>query len=409
MERRRLGHRFAWTMPVLVAVPFLTGADGPGCGGTVFIGSGASGNDAGSGGGVTADDAGSVSDSAGTCMCTGPAPGAPTVMCSDGSLGGPVCGQHADGTCAWTLRSCPPSSDSCPALGCFPNCPGGVLKDSNGCDTCTCAPVDAGSTSVCTTNADCPNGGPCGFLESEGCAAIGHCFPAPTGARCAIPSSIGCGCSGSDVSIDPSCYSGLPSGYQTKPVLHAGACTDASTSGLKWYWTCGDPVCQVPTSDAGLKDDAGTACPPVGSSCPAKGETCGTRNASTQCGAIEECDDQNPAVMCPVSSRRFKNGIEYVDGARLAQLHDEAMRIRLATYNYKPEVADPKPRHLGFIIEDMPQSPAVEASQSRVDMYGYMSMVVAAMQVQEKEIEDLRRELDRARAGVCEGTDPRGH
>jgi hypothetical protein len=116
------------------------------------------------------------------------------------------------------------------------------------------------------------------------------------------------------------------------------------------------------------------------------------------------CDDHNPAVNCPISSRRFKNGIEYVDDSRLAELHDEAMRIRLATYNYKPEVSDPKPKHLGFIIEDMPQSPAVEPGQTHVDMYGYVSMVVAAMQVQEKEIAELRRELDRARAGVCEET-----
>jgi hypothetical protein len=327
------------------------------------------------------------------------------MICADGSLGGPVCAQHADGTCSWTIRSCPPSTDACPALGCFPMCPGGILKDSNGCDTCQCAPLDAG-TGVCTSAADCPNGDICGFLESDGCSAIGHCFPAP-GVRCNIAGSIGCGCNGSPVSIDPSCASGLPTGYQTKPVLHQGACTDAGA--LKWYWTCGDPVCRFPSGDAGLTDDAGTPCPQVGSSCGAKGELCGTRNASTQCGAIEECDDQNPAVNCPVSSRRFKNGIEYVDDVRLAQLHDEAMRIRLATYNYKPEVADPKPTHLGFIIEDMPQSPAVDPGQTHVDMYGYVSMVVAAMQVQEKEIEELRRELDRARAGVCEGSDRRSH
>jgi hypothetical protein len=391
-------------VPVLVAVPFLTGADGPGCGGFVPIGSGAA-SDSGSEGGAGMTDTGTADDAPAACTCTGPMPNAPNVVCSDGSLGGPVCGQHADGTCSWEIRSCP-VGDACPALGCFPRCPNGVLKDKNGCDTCQCA--DAGAAGACTSDADCPNGGLCGFLESAGCAATGQCFPGPIGPRCAIASSIGCGCNGSEVSIDPSCYSGLPSGYQSHPVLHAGACTDASTSGLTWYWTCGDPVCQVPETDAGLKDDAGAACPPVGSGCAAKGETCGTRNASAHCGAIEECDNVNPAVNCPISSRRFKNGIDYVDDARLAKLHDEAMRIRLATYNYKPEVADPKPKHLGFIIEDMGQSLAVEPGQSRVDMYGYVSMVVAAMQVQEKEIVELRRDLDRARAGVCEESDARG-
>jgi hypothetical protein len=106
--------------------------------------------------------------------------------------------------------------------------------------------------------------------------------------------------------------------------------------------------------------------------------------------------------MCPVSSRKFKDGIEYVDGAGLQELHDETIGIRLATYNYKPQIDDPNPRHLGFIIEDQPaQSPAVDWSHDRTDLYGYLSMVVATMQVQEKEIQSLRRELAETRAGVC--------
>jgi len=105
---------------------------------------------------------------------------------------------------------------------------------------------------------------------------------------------------------------------------------------------------------------------------------------------------------CPISSRRFKESIEYVGGEGLQELHDEALRIRLATYSYAGQYADPNPKHLGFIIEDAPpESPAVEWSRNRVDMYGYLSMVVATMQVQEKEIEALRRELAESRAGVC--------
>jgi hypothetical protein len=98
----------------------------------------------------------------------------------------------------------------------------------------------------------------------------------------------------------------------------------------------------------------------------------------------------------------FKDGIEYVSGAALEQLHDETLAIRLATYHYKGQYADPDPKHLGFIIEDNPpQSPAVDWSHDRVDMYGYLSMVVATMQVQEKEIDQLRVELAEAREGVC--------
>lgn len=66
-----------------------------------------------------------------------------------------------------------------------------------------------------------------------------------------------------------------------------------------------------------------------------------------------------------------------------------------------PQFDDPNPRHLGFIVEDDPRSPAVEGSFDRVDMYGYVSMVVATMQVQEKEIAELRGELDESRRGAC--------
>jgi hypothetical protein len=175
---------------------------------------------------------------------------------------------------------------------------------------------------------------------------------------------------------------------------------------MQWYWTCGDPVCQAPTGDGGaLTDDAGAPCPAVGSSCSVQGQSCGTSNPNVNCGATKECSSQDPTMNrggCPISSRKFKDGIEYVGGDGLQELHDEALRIRLATYNYKGQYADPNPKHLGFIIEDSPpESPAVEWSRDRVDMYGYLSMVVATMQVQEKEIEALRGELAEAREGQC--------
>jgi hypothetical protein len=113
------------------------------------------------------------------------------------------------------------------------------------------------------------------------------------------------------------------------------------------------------------------------------------------------CDTQ-PQTNCPVSSRKFKEGIEYVSDEGLQQLHDDTLRLQLAAYNYKPGVSDPAPRHLGFIIEDTPPAtPAVGWSRERVDLYGYLSMVVATMQVQEKEITELRKELASSREGSC--------
>ena len=39
--------------------------------------------------------------------CEGPAPGAPSVVCPDGSTGGPVCEQTGLSTCTWRVRECP--------------------------------------------------------------------------------------------------------------------------------------------------------------------------------------------------------------------------------------------------------------------------------------------------------------
>lgn len=268
-------------------------------------------------------------------------------------------------------------------------------------------PDAGGGGGGCTTSADCANGGLCGYLESDGCSAVGHCFPAPGGPKCLIASAVGCGCDGHAVSIDPSCYSGLPSGYQLHQVLHEGACGDAASPDagpLTWFLTCGGPTCPAgidggPPPDAGFLDDAGAPCAKEGSSCSALGETCGTGQPLVSCGASLVCSDHDPrAHGCPVSSRKFKDDVEYVESAELERLHDEALRIRLATYRYKPAYGEPNQKHLGFIIEDDPQSPAVQAGRDRVDLYGYVSMAVATMQVQEKEIAKLRRELTELRA-----------
>jgi hypothetical protein len=215
MIQRHLGSFRPYTSAVLFVVAVLAGTGGGGCSGAV--------TPAGHG---TTDGGGS--DAPGDCTaadCAGL--GAPAIArtCPDGtSVSATVCTRQASGQCGWGFPACPDAGVACPALGCLPACSNGVLKDANGCDTCQCAPE--GDAGVCTTSSDCPSGQICGFLEAAGCAATGHCFPGPTGARCGIASSIGCGCNGSEVSIDPSCYSGLPSGYQTKPVLHEGACTD---------------------------------------------------------------------------------------------------------------------------------------------------------------------------------------
>jgi hypothetical protein len=199
-------------------------------------------------------------------------------------------------------------------------------------------------------------------------------------------------------SIDVSSSTDAPASIDASPSPDAAPGVDGSASRLKWYLSCGDPVCRAPELDAGVTDTDGGGCPALGSPCPAMGETCGARNSAVACGSIEVCTNVNPrSGPCPISSRKFKDDVEYLDEAQLQQLHDETLRMHLATYNYKGQFADPNPKHLGFIIEDNPQSLAVERGRDQVDLYGYVSMVVATMQVQEKEIANLKRELDEAR------------
>lgn len=67
--------------------------------------------------------------------------------------------------------------------------------------------------------------------------------------------------------------------------------------------------------------------------------------------------------------------------------------MRLATYEYTDPALRGR-RHLGFIIEDQPTSEAVDPEKNQVDLYGYTSLLVSAVQKQSREIEALRKEVN---------------
>jgi hypothetical protein len=118
----------------------------------------------------------------------------------------------------------------------------------------------------------------------------------------------------------------------------------------------------------------------------------------SDCAAGEECCGVGPSPsyycgnLCPISRRAAKRDIEYLDDAKLQRLHDELLRYRLSTYHYRVD-PDGQPRHLGFIIDDVGAGPSVAGDGEHVDLYGYASMAVAALQVQAREIAALRREV----------------
>jgi hypothetical protein len=80
-------------------------------------------------------------------------------------------------------------------------------------------PLDAGGP--CTDSSNCATGQVCAYLESEACSATGQCVPQPA-VTCNLYQP-GCACDGTMMNI---ACNGLPSGYETKPLRHAGACVD---------------------------------------------------------------------------------------------------------------------------------------------------------------------------------------
>jgi hypothetical protein len=163
-----------------------------------------------------------------------------------------------------------------------------------------------------------------------------------------------------------------------------------------------------------------TTGPSCGSACCGPGEWCDMNGAAPicRCGSGTACSGGNscnaPVINtanpcgvicctgggCPVSRREFKRDIHELDRAEIERIYSELRDVKLTTYQYK---TDPpaSPKRLGFIIDDTRSSYPINADGRSVNLYGYMSMAVAAIQSQSREIEALRAEvarLERARS-----------
>jgi hypothetical protein len=146
---------------------------------------------------------------------------------------------------------------------------------------------------------------------------------------------------------------------------------------------------------------------------PTAGTSCTTDvSCRYQCGAAGLRACQGGAWKgldggyCPISRRAFKRDIERLGPDDLLRLYDELREIQLTTYRYKSD-GPAGPRRLGFIIDDLKTSLddvkppfddvktpfPVDPEGNTVDLYGYMSMAVAALQVQAQEIAALRAEV----------------
>jgi hypothetical protein len=167
-------------------------------------------------------------------------------------------------------------------------------------------------------------------------------------------------------------------------------CTNCSTGGPVSLCT-GSPTwhCAAPNADATCPAGMpllGTACTTEGKACT---YACGTGNARTCKQGAWYSADGGP---CPKSSRRAKKNIVYLNEIERQRIAGDVARLRLATYEYRDRALAGK-RHLGFIIEDVPGSPAVDRDGNMVDLYGYASMLVAAVQEQARQIAELKAEI----------------
>jgi hypothetical protein len=235
------------------------------------------------------------------------------------------------------------------------------------------------------------NGTGCGDDEipigsgSGGGGTVEDCLPEDCGPPLGIPNY--------------ACSDGSTGGPTGACILIDGACGweihECPPDNLQWYTSCGDPVCQSPDVDDPnvpncTTEMVGDACSNADAFCEVPGDSCGT---------MLLCTDSDPAVMCPISRASYKTGISYLDDRDVERLYSDLLTMRMARWHYSGEPSATRP-HLGFIIDDQPDSPAVAASGERVDLYGYTSMAAAAIQVQARQIETLEREIQLLRESV---------
>lgn len=185
-----------------------------------------------------------------------------------------------------------------------------------------------------------------------------------------------------------------PQQTESVPAIDTGMSMLAPPMRPRLHYTCGDPVCQgyrgpfpgVPSCRTYTEGDR----------CPrwAIGRTCDPMDG---CNALLECRRDPDPGPCPISLAEHKKEIDYLDHAEQQAMYQELMGFKLATWRYNWDSEEVTP-HLGFIIDDVLPSPAVAQSGERVDLYGYTTMTVAAVQAQDRRIAALEKELAELKA-----------
>jgi len=126
-----------------------------------------------------------------------------------------------------------------------------------------------------------------------------------------------------------------------------------------------------------------------GAACGVEGTMC---DLGDGCNVRLLCDDEDPrAGPCPRSSRASKTDVRYLSTEERDRLARRALGTPLATWRYREGDAE---RFFGVVIEDGVPPEALRASGDQVDLYGYASLAMAAIQMQQEEIARLRAKIE---------------
>lgn len=284
----------------------------------------------------------------------------------------------ADPDCSSDPVACPSCCFDTIAMSCVSSCcQNGVCLGNCFCGTSVCSQCGGTTPEVCDDSVDNDKDGliDCKDPDCANSAKCSNCTTSPSGC----------------------CYPACQPG-ETLQCLGANICGypcscvptfDAGTPNMgKWYTTCGDPVCRGYTGGSGLPkcttEKEGDACSPLGAKCDPQ-DSC---NAQLVCATS---DPKQQAGGCPISRAEFKKDIRYLDDAQLKAYRDELLGLKLATWRYKDA---PERERLGFILDDAPRSKATDDARDQVDLYGYTSLAVATAQVQARELELLRKQVE---------------
>jgi len=167
--------------------------------------------------------------------------------------------------------------------------------------------------------------------------------------------------------------------------------------------TCGiycDGACDGGECIAAETCEAGTTCTsgqPCGQG-PGQGRCCpaGTTFIASPADFFGCCPDGDICGcrdgMCPISQRAAKKDIAYLTEAEVTALGQELLSTRLASYRYRE--APTSHLQLGFIIDDGVPARGIAADGRHVDLYGYISSAVAALQGQARRMRSLETRLE---------------